>query len=96
MHDLALTPREEALAQRTAAIVLANLRTAQIDSALTETIGPEELQRMLGCKSKSATYRAANRLRIHPYAPGKYRLKDVQNRIAQRSHAVNHAAKSAA
>lgn len=79
-----LSPKDEALATRVAEIVLSRLPVAN----LRETIGPEELQIMLGCDSVSATYRTAKALGIRAYLPGKYRRKDVENQIARRSYAA--------
>lgn len=85
---ITLSERDEAIAQRTAALVLAQLRSAQLSQVLTETINAQELQQMLGSRSRTATYRIAKRLCIRPYALGRYRLKHVQDRIARASYAA--------
>ncbi len=85
MSATTLTPREEAIAQRTAELVLARLPAVQ-----SETIGPEALQVMLDCDSVSATYRRAKALGIRAYLPGKYRRKDVENAIARKSYNARH------
>ncbi len=78
-----LAPDLEAVAQRTAELVL-----ARMSAPVGETIGLDGLQTMLGCRSTSATYRAAAALNIRAYLPGKYRRKDVENAIARRSYAA--------
>lgn len=56
---------------------------------LNETVDVEQLQVMLRCDSRSATYRAAKKIGIRPYTRGKYRRKDVVERIARSSFHAN-------
>jgi hypothetical protein len=85
-----LTPHEEALAQRIADLVAAKLGAATLNQSLIETVGLAELKAMLGCRSTGAVYRIVRKIGIRPYARGRYRRKDVVERIARSSYQANH------
>lgn len=48
-------------------------------------VSVDELQVILGCKSRSATYREIADLGLKPYRQGKYRRADAVNAVARRT-----------
>jgi hypothetical protein len=74
----------ERIAERIAGRVAALLRATTVPDRIA--VGIEELQPMLGCNSKSATYRELEKLGVRAYSPGKYRRADVENAVARKSH----------
>jgi hypothetical protein len=50
------------------------------------------VQRLLGCRSRSATYRELTTLGVKPYAGGKYFINEIHNAVARRSRARNASA----
>lgn len=50
-----------------------------------ETYTLADLRIVLACDSDSAVYRTLEKLKVRAYAPGKYRVKDVANAMANAS-----------
>lgn len=74
----------EAVAQRV--LELQRIRSAPpTPERITATI--DELQTMLGAKSRRATQWQLQKLGVRAYSKGKYRLRDVENAVARRSRA---------
>lgn len=46
----------------------------------------EGVMRLLACKSKSAAYRELEKLRVKPYAMGKYFVREITERVARLSY----------
>ncbi len=52
-------------------------------STAEETYTLADLRRVLACESESAVYRTLEKIRVRPYAAGKYRVKDVRDGMAR-------------
>lgn len=87
-----LTAEQEAIAQRTAALVAAKIGRYE---PLPESVTPETAMKMLCCESLSALYRELSDLNVRPYRPGKYRRDDIVHAVALRSQSVKQAARRA-
>lgn len=85
---MTLTAEQEAIAQRTAEIVVARM---PVPEPLPESVTPEGAMKMLSCDSLSALYRELADLRVRPYRPGKYRRGDIVHAVALRSQAAKQA-----
>lgn len=87
----ALTPDQEAIARRTAELVLSQLADREPPESLTADMA----MRLLSCDSHSALYRELEDLGVRPYRKGKFRRHDLINAVARRAHAVHQAHKRA-
>lgn len=76
-------PAMEELAQRTAELVREEL--AHNPPPPRETYTLADLRVVLACESDSAVYRTLEKLRLRAYAPGKYRVREVNNAMAKAS-----------
>jgi hypothetical protein len=87
MEPVVLSPDSE----RRIAEHLHALLTVQ-PPAPKETYSVADLHVVLGCDSDSAVYRTLEKLRVRPYAPGKYRVADVKNGMAKAALRARQAA----
>lgn len=87
---MTLTAEQEAIARRTAELVLAML---PIGEPLPESVTPEGAMKMLACESESALYRELADLGVRAYRPGKHRRDDIVHAVALRSQRARQAAK---
>lgn len=67
---------------------IADAVAARLHAPLVPRLGVSlaEVQAMLGAPSRKAAQRRIRKLGLKPYTRGNYRLRDIENAIARRTH----------